>query len=285
MPPYMIAQERASMDPFVAKDKSNTTPAASSSTGLTFGSSAPASDEYQIVSDSNCWGRLDNELTRYIHSAKVAGVVPSDQDLQNKARKIIYDDDDPWNQTPADNKLWLDTLKYQAGIAAQAPVERLEEVPIMPPYVVRGGLRNPRASVGGISSAQRSGSGSGSGAFTPDQAMLPATALVECDTAMDMEFDFDQIDFNDMDLAMMSDPAFVAGQDVGVGGGGLMDQFLQPQGFGFGSDPFAIDGGRKSASAEMQTQEDLNMNMDMNMNLGMSERDLNQLTGYMTGFH
>jgi len=102
---------------------------------------------------------------------------------------------------------------------------------------------------------------------------------------MDMEFDFDQIDFNDMDLAMMNDPAFAPGQDVGVDGGGLMDQFLQPQGFGFGSDPLAIDGGRKSASAEMQTQEDLNMNMDMNMNLGMSERDLNQLTGYMTGFH
>ena len=286
MPPYMIAQERASMDPFVAKDKSHTTPGASSSTGLTFGSSAPASDEYQIVSDSNCWGRLDNELTRYIHSAKIAGVVPSDQDLQNRARKIIYDDDDPWNQTPADNKLWLDTLKYQAGIAAQAPVERLEEVPIMPPYVVRGGLRNPRASVGGISSARRSGSGSGSGTFTPDQNMLPATPVVDCDTTMHMEFDFDQIDFNDMDLAMMNDPGFVPGQDLDAGGSGLMDQFLQPQGFGFGSDAFAING-RKNVSVETQTQEDLNLNMDMNMNmnLGMSERDLNQLTGYMTGFH
>lgn len=309
MPPYMIAQERASMDPFVAKDKSHptshTTAATTtgSSTELTFGTSAPASDEfqYQIASDSNCWGRLDNELTRYILAAKMGGVVPSDQDLQDKARRIIYDDDDPWNQTPADNTLWLDTLKYQTGIAAAAPVERLEEVPIMPPYVVRGGLRHPRASLGGTSSARRSGSGSGSGALTP---ALPATPVVGFGEAMamdaEMELDFGQIDFNDVDLAMMDAAGFAPGRGVGLDAGGSMDEFLRPQslpqGQGFAFDDSAGNGqkgvsGLAAMQSQMHVQEGLDlglgvdMNMDMSRNLGMSERDLDQLTGYMTGFH
>ena len=288
------------MDPFVAKDKSATT---TSITDLTFGTSAHASDEsqYQIASDSNCWGRLDNELTRYILAAKMGGVVPSDQDLQDKARRIIYDDDDPWNQTPADNRLWLDTLKYQTGIAAAAPVERLEEVPIMPPYVVRGGLRNPRASVGGTSSARRSGSGSGSGALTP---ALPATPAVDfgegVGTDMEMELDFGQIAFNDMDLAMVDEGGFVPGRGIDLDGGDLMDELLQPQllpqGQGFAFDDSARNGlksvsGLAVMQSQMQMQEGLDlslcvdMNMNMNQNLGMSERDLDHLTGYMTGFH
>lgn len=251
MPPYMIAHERASMDPFVAK--AHTTP---STTNLTFGTSAPASDDYQIAKDSNCWGRLDNELTRYIMQQKVAGVIPTDQDLQDKARKIIYDDEDPWNQTPADNKEWLDTLKYQTGIGTQAPVERLEEVPIMPPYVVRGGLKNPRGS---------SSSARNSGTFTPDPAALPATPVVDFDAGMDI--DFSQMDFNDMDLGMVDESGFVPGRDLD---GGLMDAFMQPQAFGF--DVTAMDVQEKTMPEE-------------NLGLGMSENDFNQLAGYMTGFH
>jgi hypothetical protein len=282
MPPYMIAQERASMDPFVAKDRSHgkTTPAASSSTDLTFGSSAPAEDEsqYQIASDSNCWGRLDNELTRYILASKMAGVVPSDQDLQNKARMIIYDDDDPWNQTPADNKLWLDTLKYQTGIAAAAPVERLEEVPIMPPYVVRGGLRNPRASVGGVS-AKRSGSGDGSGVVTPGLPMVEFGEGLEME--MEMELDFSQIDFNEMDLGMVDESGFVAGRSLD--GGGLMDDFLQQpqmQSLGFVFED-SLGGGEMKGMA----QEGFDMNLMQSQNLGMSAQDMEHLAGYMTGFH
>lgn len=295
MPPYMIAQERASMDPFVAKDRSHTTPTASSTTDLTFGTSADASDEsqYQIASDSNCWGRLDIELTRYILASKMGGVVPSDQDLQNKARMIIYDDDDPWNQTPADNKLWLDTLKYQTGIAAAAPVERLEEVPIMPPYVVRGGLRNLRASV----SARRSGSGSGSGsgAMTP---ALPATPVVDFGEGTEMELDFNQIDFNDMDFGLVDESGFVAGRSLETGG--LMDDFMQQpqqmQALGFDYDNSLSDGlkgvsGFTTVQSQIPLQEnldlgfDINMNANVNQNLGMSAQDMEQLTGYMSGFH
>lgn len=256
MPPYLIAQERASMDPFVAK--AHTTHSSVSGTELTFGMSATPSDEYQIAKDSNCWGRLDNELTRYIVQQKMAGVVPTDQVLQDKARKIIYDDEDPWNQTPADNKQWLDTLKYQTGIGTQAPVERLEEVPIMPPYVVRGGLKNPRGSVG------RKSSPCNSGTFTPDQSALPETPMVDFDAGMDI--DFNQIDFNDMDLSLVDDSGFVQTHDLDMG---LMNSFSQPQEFGsFNMSAMSMQ--QKGVPAEET--------------LGMSDHDLDQLTGYMTGF-
>ncbi|KXJ88159.1 hypothetical protein Micbo1qcDRAFT_111845, partial [Microdochium bolleyi] len=42
--------------------------------------------------------------------------VPSDDELQYQARWIDYDDDDPWNQTPADNPEWLLDFKKLVGI-------------------------------------------------------------------------------------------------------------------------------------------------------------------------
>lgn len=45
--------------------------------------------------------------------------VPSDAELQHQARIIIYDDDDPWNQTSADNAEWLIRFKRDVGLAPQ----------------------------------------------------------------------------------------------------------------------------------------------------------------------
>ncbi|CAG7559701.1 unnamed protein product [Fusarium equiseti] len=42
--------------------------------------------------------------------------VPSDEELRHQARCLLYNDDDPWNQTPADNAQWLDIFKKEAGI-------------------------------------------------------------------------------------------------------------------------------------------------------------------------
>ena len=43
--------------------------------------------------------------------------VPSDAEIQNQARWVIYDDDDPWNQTAADNAEWLIRFKRNVGLA------------------------------------------------------------------------------------------------------------------------------------------------------------------------
>jgi len=43
--------------------------------------------------------------------------IPTDAEIQNQARWVVYDDDDPWNQTAADNAEWLIRFKRDAGLA------------------------------------------------------------------------------------------------------------------------------------------------------------------------
>jgi hypothetical protein len=42
--------------------------------------------------------------------------VPSDAEIQHHARWIIYESDDPWNQTAADHPEWLWRFKKDVGI-------------------------------------------------------------------------------------------------------------------------------------------------------------------------
>jgi len=41
---------------------------------------------------------------------------PTDNEIQHQARWILYDDDDPWNQTAADNEEWLRRFKRDVGL-------------------------------------------------------------------------------------------------------------------------------------------------------------------------
>ncbi|KAM0443732.1 hypothetical protein ACHAO4_010467 [Trichoderma viride] len=53
--------------------------------------------------------------------------IPTDEEIQNQARWIIYDDDDPWNQTAADNAEWLARFKRDVGLTLT------DEGPGLPP--------------------------------------------------------------------------------------------------------------------------------------------------------
>lgn len=66
------------------------------------------------------FARLENELKDYVHTQLAAGVTPTDSDLQRKARLIIYKNDDPWNQTAADDPALLHVFKRQNGLAPSA---------------------------------------------------------------------------------------------------------------------------------------------------------------------
>ncbi|KAH6996509.1 hypothetical protein BKA56DRAFT_471178 [Ilyonectria sp. MPI-CAGE-AT-0026] len=73
-----------------------------------------------FLNDANCYRRLAKELTRWVSSTMSPNNpnqhVPTDAELQHQARWILYDDDDPWNQTAADNIEWLRRFKRQVGI-------------------------------------------------------------------------------------------------------------------------------------------------------------------------
>lgn len=102
MPPYMIGIETASPNPFSA-----TSPwrCMTVSNHLQSGG-APAT----------CWEILTVRLGRFAKEQSDKGVLLTDELLQNQARLILYDDPDPWNQTPADNPEWLDLFKRAHGL-------------------------------------------------------------------------------------------------------------------------------------------------------------------------
>ncbi|GKT45591.1 homeobox protein 4 [Colletotrichum spaethianum] len=67
-----------------------------------------------FLNDANCFRRLMRELARW--SSKFPPESITDEMLQRQARIILYNDDDPWNQTAADNAEWLLRFKRDCGI-------------------------------------------------------------------------------------------------------------------------------------------------------------------------
>jgi hypothetical protein len=63
-----------------------------------------------------CWEILTVRLGQYARDQMALGIVPSDAELQVQARRIIYEDDDMWNQTAADNPEWLELFKKAHGM-------------------------------------------------------------------------------------------------------------------------------------------------------------------------
>ncbi|XP_044722089.1 tc5 transposase DNA-binding domain-containing protein [Hirsutella rhossiliensis] len=75
-----------------------------------------------FLNDANCYLRLAKEMRRWVKSTMSPNNpnrhVPTDEELQYQARWILYDDDDPWNQTAADNAEWLQRFKRDVGIVS-----------------------------------------------------------------------------------------------------------------------------------------------------------------------
>lgn len=82
--------------------------------------SPPAGFRANLLGDVNCYQRLARELKKYVASAMSPNNpnchVPTDEELQHQARWIIYEDDDPWNTTCAENAEWLRRFKRDSGI-------------------------------------------------------------------------------------------------------------------------------------------------------------------------
>ncbi|KDN65151.1 hypothetical protein CSUB01_09464 [Colletotrichum sublineola] len=73
-----------------------------------------------FLNDPNRYVRLARELSRFVASTMSPNNpnkhVPTDEEIRYQARWILYDDDDPWNQTPADIAEWLIDFKKQVGL-------------------------------------------------------------------------------------------------------------------------------------------------------------------------
>lgn len=299
IPPYLIGHERNTMEPYVARAMA--TPSSATDGGLTNGTSAESQEPDQITKDSNCWGRLEQELSKFASQQRALGLFPSDKELQDQARMIIYEDSDPWNWTCADNQQWLDTFKYQQGLSgvteAMVPSQSLAEVPILAPYVIKGGLKNKPAAAQSHPRRHMSTDSSSNSfpAITPDGGSMPTSATA---TTFDngMELDFDSIDFSGLNLDMMDDLNFDLGLDNNQDGG-------ISAGMGISTTPFSSSIPGDTLFGSYGVSPGMNMGMGMGIDMGlpmkqqqgqpqnnnnqqlMNEHDLNQLSGYMSGFN
>ena len=70
-----------------------------------------STDPKSIDSTIHNYSRLETELAEFARNQLAMGIEPNDSELQKQARIIVYEFDDGWNQTAADNDDWLGAFK------------------------------------------------------------------------------------------------------------------------------------------------------------------------------
>lgn len=114
MPPYLIGIESAGMNPFSASRLNDV------------GDSRRAAADVEVCHnrptghDPTPFEYLTARLTQYVQQTSAAGQTVTDEMLQKEARRIVFGDDDPWNQTPADNVEWLKLFKEGVGLGQRS---------------------------------------------------------------------------------------------------------------------------------------------------------------------
>lgn len=101
MPPYLIGIESNDLQPFSA-----------SRTAMKERSSGAASGQVPLTKFETLTARLGD----YVRAARERGTAITDDLLRKEARLVLFGDDDPWNQTPADNAEWLALFKAGYGL-------------------------------------------------------------------------------------------------------------------------------------------------------------------------
>ncbi|KAI0390388.1 hypothetical protein F5Y17DRAFT_67565 [Xylariaceae sp. FL0594] len=83
-----------------------------------------STDPKTIDSTIHNYSRLEAELGEYLQTQRSLGNEPTDADLQRQARIIVYEVDDEWNQTAADDAEWLGHFKerHPPNMSRPSPV-------------------------------------------------------------------------------------------------------------------------------------------------------------------
>ncbi|CAG8084971.1 unnamed protein product [Penicillium olsonii] len=119
LPPYLIGSESKSMVPFSATD-SNTRDhffQISSNAGMRHEPSEtqslqPLPENFTSQSEVSSFAEiLTKHLSHYAQDQMKQGIVPTDEMFQQVARRLLYNCEDNWNQTVADNGQWLSAFR------------------------------------------------------------------------------------------------------------------------------------------------------------------------------
>ncbi|QIW96712.1 hypothetical protein AMS68_002230 [Peltaster fructicola] len=119
MPPYLIGIESLSPNPFSATNEGPMHVFDDQAHAVACDAQLPAQKQQSpegLSPKATCWEILTIALGRYANEMVTKGIVLTDEMLQSQARLILYDSDDTWNQTAADNPEWLDLFKKGHGL-------------------------------------------------------------------------------------------------------------------------------------------------------------------------
>ncbi|USW49292.1 Putative Homeobox domain, HTH CenpB-type DNA-binding domain, Homeobox-like domain superfamily [Septoria linicola] len=132
MPPYLIGIESVSPNPFSATNRATwrelpgRAEVEAENGDNPLGRFGEDSGRHSEVVDAHCdgygstkatcWEIVTVRLGKYAKEMADKGVQMTDEMLQRQARIVLYDNDDTWNQTAADNIEWLDLFKKAHGL-------------------------------------------------------------------------------------------------------------------------------------------------------------------------
>ncbi|KAJ5743069.1 hypothetical protein N7533_010171 [Penicillium manginii] len=118
MPPYMIGSESHSLIPFSATDYNvrdhlnQISARVHDEETFTEQVDLPTLDEIPPRSQLSSFTEvLTKHLSQYAQRQMKLGIVPTDEMFQRESRRIVYDTEDSWNQSIADNSEWLDAFR------------------------------------------------------------------------------------------------------------------------------------------------------------------------------
>ncbi|KAF2716993.1 hypothetical protein K431DRAFT_197664, partial [Polychaeton citri CBS 116435] len=125
LPPYLLAAQACTLVPFSATSSNTKDHEAQISTRIGW-RIEDASRENEKTSGvtpkqtkslgspfNNFAEALSLHLSRYARSQLSQGLMPTDEMFQQEARMVLYDCEDSWNQSIADNPIWLANFRQQ----------------------------------------------------------------------------------------------------------------------------------------------------------------------------
>ncbi|GFF41267.1 hypothetical protein IFM51744_04747 [Aspergillus udagawae] len=130
LPPYLIGPESQSVIPFSATNSDVRdhfsqissrafwdSPGNQEEAALNLATVAP-SQPLQTLAPGLSPAQLSSftqvltlHLSRYAQQQMKQGIIPTDEMFQQESRRVLYDSEDSWNQTIADNPEWLSTFR------------------------------------------------------------------------------------------------------------------------------------------------------------------------------
>jgi hypothetical protein len=111
MPPYLIGEESLTLDPWSASRQSE---------GLNTADNMFLDPRLPAASNPSSFEYFTLHLANFVRNAQDANETVTDSMIHTAGRHILFGDDDPWNQTPADNAEWLGMFKRGMGIETVA---------------------------------------------------------------------------------------------------------------------------------------------------------------------